>query len=75
MSDDLEHRVFEIIKAEANIASVSSDSRISDLGMDSLEFIDLMMVLSAQLWPIPESRWGDIKTVGDIVTALQMERN
>lgn len=50
---------------------VTSETPIEALNCDSLEFVQLLLDLgNAAGREIPDSRWGDLKTVGDIAAEL-----
>lgn len=61
-------RAFELLKViEEEVGfEASLDMRMEDLGLDSLEFYDLMVTLGSKIGPIPEIEWGRFDTVGDI---------
>lgn len=50
---------------------VTSETPIEALNCDSLEFVQLLLDLSnAAGKEIPDSKWGDLKTIGDIAHEL-----
>jgi acyl carrier protein len=48
-------------------ADISEDSTWEELGMDSLEFMELMADVSMHVKNIPKSRFFAIDTVGDLI--------
>lgn len=53
------------------LADVTLDTKLEDLGVDSLDFLDLMQVIGEKFKPIPEAQFAELNTVGDIAKALQ----
>lgn len=47
-------------------SSITADSKLEDLGMDSLDFVALMQALD-----IPDAKWQGIVTVADVLKAMQ----
>jgi acyl carrier protein len=66
---DTAHSLLEIIEAET-FQKVTLETSIDELNLDSLDFVDLMMVICAKIKPIPELEWAKFDTVGDIAKAL-----
>jgi acyl carrier protein len=46
--------------------NVEAETTMEELGLDSLEFVALMQAVSKETGDIPESRWEEVKTVGDL---------
>jgi len=60
-------KVRAVIERETG-QKVSNSTPLDDLDLDSLEFIDLLSEVDKETGrEIPQSLWGDLKTVGDIV--------
>ena len=58
-----------------NRAIVTSDTRLDDLGLDSLDMRDLEMALEDRLdITMPLDAFDDAKTVGDLVAAVDAIR-
>lgn len=54
--------LIKVIKEETCVVDIDSTTKIADLGIDSLEFIELMLMLQ-----IPEERWEKVETVEDLL--------
>lgn len=70
METDTAHSLLMLIEEETG-HKATLETSVDDLGMDSLEFVDLMMVISAKFKPIPEKDWAWFNTVGDIAKAIE----
>ncbi len=64
----IEQRLCDLISAETSIA-VTLDTKLEDLGIDSLEFVDLLLTIGNEIKEVPQG--GDFQTVRDILTAIQ----
>lgn len=53
------------------MADITLETKLEDLGVDSLDFLDLMQVIGEKFKPIPEAQFAELSTVGDIAKALQ----
>jgi len=65
--------VFEVISRERSCVpeEISLDTRLDDLGIDSLKAITILYELEEQLHiEIPNELLETVKTVGDIVTGI-----
>jgi acyl carrier protein len=63
-------QVFAIIERETG-QKVDDSTLLESLEVDSLEFLDLVLVISAEVGKeIPDEQLSQLKTVGDIVQAL-----
>ena len=49
---------------------VTCSTSLEDLGIDSLEFVELIQTIEKKFKTIPKERWGSLDTVGDIAKAL-----
>jgi len=70
--------VFEVISRERNcsLGEISLDTRLDDLGIDSLKAITIIFELEEQLHiEIPNELVETVKTVGDIVAGIDRLRN
>ena len=54
--------LIKIIKEETCVVDIDATTKIEDLGIDSLEFIELMQILN-----IPEEKWDKVQTVEDLL--------
>lgn len=63
-------KVKQIIAEELGCENVSGETTLEDLGVDSLEFVSLMQAIGRELGEIPEEKWAQIETVGDIADLL-----
>lgn len=60
----------DLISVETNTANVTPETKLEDLGVDSLEFVSLMLAIGGQFKEIPDSRWSELDTVGDIIRII-----
>ena len=61
--------VLEFISEEVG-RTVTAETRIEDLGIDSLDFISLIQSIGEKFKEIPDSEFVKLNTVGDIVKAV-----
>jgi len=63
-----------MIAAQSGLAfdEVNILTKLNELGLDSLEFVDLMMTIRDEFkgFAMPESEWHTLDTVGDILRAI-----
>ena len=62
--------LIELIAEETGRPHVEYTTKLEDLGIDSLDFVDLMMCIEQKFKKIPKEKWGQLDTVGDIARAL-----
>jgi acyl carrier protein len=63
--------VAQFIAAYLGLGAVDSTCRLEQIVKDSLEFLDLMLEIQRQFGhTIPDSVYGELKTVGDIERVL-----
>jgi acyl carrier protein len=64
--------LIELISEETGrpVAEIEYTTKLEDLSIDSLDFVDLMLSIEKCFKPIPKEKWGELDTVGDIVRAL-----
>lgn len=55
----------------AEVESLSLETRLEALGIDSLEFLCLMLCVNKEIGTLPETRYHALNTIGDIVKELQ----
>jgi acyl carrier protein len=59
--------VCDVIELETGKA-VTEETTIDSLGLDSLDFLDLMLAVEKESGKkVPDDKFGDLHTVGDIV--------
>jgi acyl carrier protein len=51
--------------------SVTEETSLSEMGLDSLEFVSLLQAISEKIQAIPETHWPMLNTVGDIAKVLE----
>lgn len=66
-------KVIRIVSTESDIPvnEISEFTKIESLGLDSLEFVGLMLAIRSELVDIPEDKWVNLETVGDIARACE----
>ena len=69
METNAADELLKVIQDETGLRA-ELNTPVDDLGLDSLEFVDLMMVISAKIKPVPEAIWAKFDTVADIAEAL-----
>jgi acyl carrier protein len=69
METNTTNELLELIESETGKA-VTPETRIDELGIDSLEFVCLMQSIEEKFKAIPEVEWSKLDTVGDILKAL-----
>lgn len=67
-------KVIEIVKQETG-AEVNADTALESLGLDSLEFVELMLAIAKDCADIPDAHWGELNTVGDMAQACELQIN
>lgn len=55
---------------EKSADSISASTTLEDLGIDSLEFIELLQAIEDEMGRVPDHAIAHIETVGDIVKYL-----
>lgn len=66
IAGDMRDKVLEVIAEEVG-HPVNEGDLLDDLGLDSLDFINLMMQLREKAGPIEDSQFPSFRTVADIV--------
>jgi acyl carrier protein len=66
-------KIKQVIAEELGRDDVTAETSLEELGIDSLEFVSLMQALGRAISDIPETRWEEIKTVGDIERIVIVE--
>lgn len=68
----MSNRVIEIVLRETGAKYVTETTSIEDLGLDSLDFVDLLVKISAETGvEIPTAKYGTIQTIGDLIRATE----
>lgn len=63
--------VLQIVCRETGLNEVAPSTSLDDLGLDSLEFLDLIVKVSAETGvSIPQADYGTINTVNDLIRAV-----
>lgn len=65
-------QVAEIISQETDVPAetIKPETTIEDLGVDSLEFMDLLLVIEDKCGQVPSQRIAHINTVGDLLAEI-----
>ena len=68
MNHALLHNIIQVVAVESDkpAESITAESKLEDLGMDSLDFVALMIALE-----IPEAKWQGVVTVADILRVME----
>lgn len=60
-----------LIEEQTGKADIGASTRLDSLGIDSLEFLSLMLEIQREFDRIiPDSEWPNLHTVGDILERL-----
>jgi acyl carrier protein len=78
MSDELDEAAMaqSLVQAaseelDIDLGDITLDTRLTDLGMDSMDQLELVTVLEERLGVrVPEEMMDGIKTIGDLVRSL-----
>ncbi len=60
-----------VVEAESGKKGLTLSSRLDELGLDSLEFVELMLEVSRVFKDIPDAEWSQLETIGDIAAKLE----
>lgn len=64
-------RLIQLIEQETAKSGITLSTTLDDLGIDSLEFIQLLQTIETEgIGRVPDSKIAHIETVGDLVKAL-----
>jgi acyl carrier protein len=66
----MKEKFLQLVRAETGVADATLDTRIDALGIDSLDFQELLLTIREQLGPIPTKRAVDANTLGDLYAAV-----
>jgi acyl carrier protein len=66
-------QLLEIIVEAADVhdRTLSMETTFEELGMDSLDFMEMMSDIAARIKPIPKSRFFAIDTIGDLFAEME----
>lgn len=64
--------LIELLSLETGIdpKKIHEKTKLEDLGIDSLGFIDLMQLIGEKFKPIPQEKYIEIETVGDLLKLI-----
>ena len=48
-----------------------TETSFDELGLDSLEFVDLMQKVGREIGDVPEEKWVEIETIADLIAAIE----
>lgn len=65
-------RLLALIAVETGKPGLTLETRIEDLGLDSLERVELMLTIGKTFRDISDEQWLECQTIGDIERALQL---
>ena len=70
----LQEHVIAIVASESDtpMEKLTPESKFSDLKMDSLDFVAMMLAIESEIRKVPEVRWTKLQTVGDVIDELQV---
>lgn len=60
-------KITSLLSDELDLHNITAGTSLEALGLDSLEFASLMTSIGKEIADIPESEWGGINTIGDIL--------
>lgn len=68
-----EEKVIAIVARETCSAAeeITLSTRLEEIGVDSLEFLNLIICIKQEVGEIPENLYHLLNTVGDIVLAIR----
>ena len=67
-------KVIDAVRRNTGREGLTAEANIDSLDIDSLEFVVLMQEIESEFWEIPQERWSEISTVGDIACELERAR-
>jgi acyl carrier protein len=68
----MREKLLDLIQDETGIASISEAMPLEDLGMDSLEFLDLLELIRKKIGRVDTGKATEANTVGELMAAVQM---
>lgn len=64
-------KVISLLERESGKVVDSKDFPLGMLGLDSLEFVQLMVSFRSEIADIPDEEWSRINTVGQLIAAAE----
>lgn len=65
-------RVLQIISEETGAKALTPDTSFDELGLDSLEFVDLMIKVSTDTGvDIPVAKFAELNSVADLIRFIE----
>lgn len=65
-------QVMQILFEETGSTSLTPDTSFDELGLDSLEFVDLMVKVSAETGvEIPVAKFGEMNRISDLIRFVE----
>lgn len=69
-------RLIEFVEHETSLQGLTEGRSFVSLGLDSLEFIDLIQQVEQEFGvKIPESEWKDLNTLGDLIAHVSERKS
>jgi acyl carrier protein len=69
--DEVVHEIIELVRIEATELTVTADSSLSDVGLDSLKFMSVVFKIEARFdIELQEEDADDLRTVGDLASLV-----
>lgn len=64
--------LIDLISQETGVSveQISETTKLEDLGIDSLDFVDLMQAISEKFKPIAQEKYAEVNTVGDLLKLI-----
>ena len=73
-TDTAQRLLIEIVAAAAGVKpeTIGPQTNLNeDLGLDSLEFVELMQEISEKVKAVPKEEWAKLDTVADLLKACE----
>ena len=58
-------------KQEVPLQAITPSMKFSTMDIDSLDFVELMQMIEAEFWRIPDERWASIDSCSDVARELE----
>ena len=68
----MREKLLDLIQDETGITCVGEATPLEDLGMDSLEFRDLLELIRKKIGAVDTGKATEANTVGELMAAVQM---
>jgi acyl carrier protein len=67
-------RIIAIVEHQADAHDLALSTKLIDLGIDSLEFVEMMLDIENESGvKIPDAAWANLNTIGDIACWLESQ--